>query len=89
MSIDRCFRCNVQVDTDFDAECYDDVSVCVCKNCRREFNDSFDCDGCGKAITPEHPGIDQETYDRVTGILAAVVLGVAIWLGLYFIYAAI
>jgi hypothetical protein len=33
--------------------------------------------------------IDQETYERVTGILAAIVLGVAMWLGLYFIYAAI
>ncbi len=47
MSIDRCFKCNDMVDTDFDLECYNDVSVCVCKNCRNEA--MYDCDGCGNS----------------------------------------
>lgn len=34
MSMDRCYRCDRLVDTDFDLECYDKQDHCVCKGCR-------------------------------------------------------
>ena len=48
MSIDRCFKCNAMVDTDKDDRCYEDVSICVCKNCRT-------CSRCGYEVGTLEP----------------------------------
>lgn len=41
MSMDRCSKCSVAVDTDFDLNCYVEVDglVCLCENCREVFHD--------------------------------------------------
>jgi hypothetical protein len=37
MSFDKCTMCGGFVNTDDDPDCYEDVSVCVCENCREEY----------------------------------------------------
>jgi hypothetical protein len=37
MSMDKCTICGNIFDTDYDPDCYEDVSVCICEYCREQY----------------------------------------------------